>query len=204
MLQKLLTRSIILSYLLKWVKEGYLTVWWGFYGSGMLTSQVRSNGVILFWSLSDSAMVWEEVEFCLHLICIFDDLSKSLKACNSGCMIDSTLGNHVKYADDLVILSPCSAGLQHLLNVRSVRCVVHDVKFDPDKSVVMSCRTKEDKCLMTFKWSGNKLGLSTKVKYLGHWRMMETFIGNVVLCMARQIVCVVNLCLYCPLVVELQ
>lgn len=113
------------------------------------------------------------MEFCLqlYLICIFDDLSKSLKACNSWCMIGNTLGNHVKHADDLVVLSPCSATLQHLPDVRSECGVVHDMKFSADKSVVMSCRTNEDRCLVfpTFKWSGNNLGLGTKVKYLGHF-----------------------------------
>ena len=35
-----------------------------------------------------------------------DDLSKQLEACNAGCMIVSTLVNHIMYAN-----SPCSTGL---------------------------------------------------------------------------------------------
>ena len=74
-------------------------------------------------------------------------------------MIGNTLLNHIMYADDLVVFSPYSAGLQQLLNVCSEYGVVHDMKFNADKSVVMICRTKEDKGLMfpTFKLSDNNL-----------------------------------------------
>lgn len=99
-----------------------------------------------------------------------DDLSISLNTCNTGCMIGNTLVNHIMYADDLVVFSPCSAGLQQLLNVCSEYGVVHDMKFNTDKSVVVICRTKEDKCLMfpTFKLAGNNLRVMSKIKYLGH------------------------------------
>ena len=44
-----------------------------------------------------------------------DDLSKKLKECKTGCMVGESLINHLIYADDLVIMSPYSAGLQQLL-----------------------------------------------------------------------------------------
>lgn len=50
-----------------------------------------------------------------------DDLSKHLSGCKTGCLIGSSFINHLMDADDLVIFSPCSAGLQQLLKVCSHR-----------------------------------------------------------------------------------
>jgi len=52
-------------------------------------------------------------------LCI-DDLSKCLNACETGCMVRNMLVNHILNADDLVDLSPSSAGLQQLLTISSV------------------------------------------------------------------------------------
>lgn len=74
----------------------------------------------------------------LFNLCV-DDLSISLNNCTTGCMIGNSLVNHIMYADDLVVLSPCSAGLQQLLNVCSEYGVhVHDMKLNADK------RTRSD------------------------------------------------------------
>lgn len=104
-----------------------------------------------------------------------DGLSIGLNTCNTGCMIGNMLVNHIMYADYLVVFSPFSAGLQQLLNVCSEYGIVHDMKYNTDKSVVMICRTKEDKCLMfpTFKLAGNNLRVMSKVKYLGHLITVE-------------------------------
>ena len=40
-----------------------------------------------------------------------DELSKQLKMCNVGCSMNGHLINHTMYADDLVLISPSSAGL---------------------------------------------------------------------------------------------
>ena len=44
-----------------------------------------------------------------------DELSEQLKMCNVGCSINGHLINHIIYADDLVLISPSSAGLCQLL-----------------------------------------------------------------------------------------
>ncbi len=55
------------------------------------------------------------------------------------------------YADDLVVLSPSSAGLQQLLRVCSQYGLMFDIKFNSMKSVVLIARTKDDiKCLSYF------------------------------------------------------
>lgn len=74
------------------------------------------------------------------------------------------------YADDLVVFSPSTAGLQQLLNICSVYGVEHDIKYNAAKSTVMICRTKEDKCMNypDFCLSNVMLNVTTKTKYLGH------------------------------------
>ena len=44
-----------------------------------------------------------------------DELSEELKICNVGCNLNGHLINHIMYADDLVLISPSSAGLSKLL-----------------------------------------------------------------------------------------
>ncbi len=74
------------------------------------------------------------------------------------------------YADDLVVLSPSSAGLQQLLRVCSQYGLMFDIKFNSMKSVVLIARTKDDiKCVYpTFSLAGEPLEVVKKVKYLGH------------------------------------
>ena len=99
-----------------------------------------------------------------------NDLSKQLSMCTTGCMVGGALINHLMYADDLVVFSPSSAGLQQLLNVCSVYGEQHDIQYNPAKSVIMICRTKEDKTLKfpVFTLSGATVKVCDTVKYLGH------------------------------------
>jgi len=73
-------------------------------------------------------------------------------------------------ADDLVIMSPYSAGLPQLLRVCSSYGVQLDIKFNAKKSVVMIVKTKEDHKLKcpSFYINDQVLNVVTKVKYLGH------------------------------------
>ncbi len=76
-----------------------------------------------------------------------DELSECLNICKTGCMIGNTLANPIIYADYLVVFSPSSAGLQQLLTLCSDYGHEHYILSNPDKSVVMICRTKEDKSI---------------------------------------------------------
>ena len=99
-----------------------------------------------------------------------DDLSKELNKCKTGCLVGKSLINHLVYADDLVIMSPYSAGLQQLLRVCSEYGLQYDIKFNPKKSVIMIAKTKEDQKLRfpTFFLSDRPLEVVKKVRYLGH------------------------------------
>ena len=99
-----------------------------------------------------------------------NDLSVNLNKCNTGCRVGNTLVNHLMYADDLALLSPSSAGFQQLLNVCTDYGIKYDVKYNAKKSVVMICRTREDKDLSfpSFYLSGQVVSIHRKAKYLGH------------------------------------
>jgi hypothetical protein len=56
-----------------------------------------------------------------------DDLSQRLNMCNTGCVIGSENVNHVMYADDLVIFSPCEEGLLDLLHICEEFGISHDL-----------------------------------------------------------------------------
>jgi len=60
-----------------------------------------------------------------------DELSERLNGCKTGCTNGTKLVNHIMYADDLVVFSPSSAGLQHLLNVCSDYGLEHDIVYNP-------------------------------------------------------------------------
>ena len=99
-----------------------------------------------------------------------DDLSKGLNKCNMGCLVGNSVINHLMYADDLVVLSPYSGGLQQLLKICSTFGSEHDVIYNAKKSNVVIVRTREDKHLsfLVFHLSGSCLSVCRETKYLGH------------------------------------
>lgn len=137
------TTTNIVRLLAYWYAHQTMQVKWG---NSVSASFGLSNGVNL-------GGILYQILFNLYT----DDLYKELKAGNTRCMTGNTQVNHIMYKDDLVVLSPCSAGFQQLLTV----CSVHgDIKYNASKSSTMICRTKEDRCLKSnFKLSDNNLGI---------------------------------------------
>ena len=156
---KLLERGVPL-YLIRilqfWYSHQTMQVRWG---SSTSTPFLVSNGVRQGGILSPSL-------FNLYM----DDLSKQLNECKTGCMVGNSLINHLIYADDLVLLTPYSAGLQELLGVCSKYGMSFDIKFNTKKTVVMISRTKDDQKLSfpSFYLAGDVLEVVKKFKYLGH------------------------------------
>ena len=74
-----------------------------------------------------------------------NDLSIQLSLCTTGCLVGSSLINHLVYADDLAIVSPCSAGLQQLLKVCTQYGLEYDITFNAKNSNVMIVGSREDK-----------------------------------------------------------
>ncbi len=74
-----------------------------------------------------------------------NDLSLILNACDTACRVGDLLINHLMYADDLIIFSPCSAGLQQLLRICTQYGADFDIKYNAKKSKIMIVRSREDR-----------------------------------------------------------
>lgn len=70
-------------------------------------------------------------------------MTKQLNNIKCGCMIGDRIVNHLRYADDLVIMSPSSAGLQQLPGISDKFGVMHDMVFNCTKTVIMIVRSEE-------------------------------------------------------------
>ena len=70
-----------------------------------------------------------------------DELSEELNKGNVGCNLNGHLINHIMYADDLVLISPSSAGLSQLLHECEKFGTRHDLKYNAKKSAVMIYRS---------------------------------------------------------------
>ena len=60
--------------------------------------------------------------------------------CNVRCSMNGHLINHIMNANDLVLISPSSAGLCQLLHEYEKLGMSHDVKYNAKKSAVMIFR----------------------------------------------------------------
>ena len=65
-----------------------------------------------------------------------DDLSVQLNKLNIGCISKDMIINHLMYAD-LVLISPSTAGLQKLLDIRQRFGIEHEMIFNTKKSAFM-------------------------------------------------------------------
>ena len=101
-----------------------------------------------------------------------DDLSIALSACCSctGCCVSNTIINHFMYADDLVIFSPSSVGLQALISVCEKYGISHDVRCNHKKSAIIICRGKYMKNVYPplYTLNGEVIKEVDSVRYLGH------------------------------------
>ncbi len=99
-----------------------------------------------------------------------DDLSNQLNGSNTGCLVGNSIVNHLMYADDLVLLSPYSAGLRQMLKVCSQYGIDHDIKYNSKKSHIMIVRSTGERksTFPTFYLSDSRLDVCEEIKYLGH------------------------------------
>ena len=100
-----------------------------------------------------------------------DDLSEELNKYNVGCSLNGHLINHIMYADDLVLISPSSAGLSQLLRECDTFGTRHDVKYNAKKSAAMIYRSMTMKgcTISNFNLNGMILHVVASYKYLGHY-----------------------------------
>lgn len=145
----------ILRILIYWYNNQTTCIRW----SGMLSIKFKvTNGVRQGGILSP------------YLFNVYvDQLSEQLKTCKIGCSMNDFLINHIMYADDLVLISPSSAGLCQLLRKCEKFGMSHDVKYNAKKSAVMLFRsvTLKGCSIPDFRLKGDTLHVVAKYRYLG-------------------------------------
>ena len=79
--------------------------------------------------------------------------------------------NHLLYADDIVLISPSSAGLRKLLAVCEQFGIDNDLLFNASKSAIMFFKSNymSNFNIPKFYLNGNSISMVDEFKYLGHF-----------------------------------
>lgn len=151
------TPPYIIRILMFWYSQQTMHVRWGdkLSASFNVTNGVRQGGIL------------SPYLFNVYM----DELSQHLSNCHTGCSIGNRLVNHFMYADDLVIFSPYSRGLQKLLDICSLYGSDYDIKYNAKKSNVMviCSRANKQSVFPDFILCKEKLSTCKETKYLGHY-----------------------------------
>ena len=98
-----------------------------------------------------------------------DTLIVQLRECGFGCYVGPQFCGCLAYADDLVIMSPTKAGLQHMLNVCNKFSEMFKVTFNGAKSQFIVFDAKNSMTSScTVQFCGTTLSNSNVVIHLGH------------------------------------
>ena len=99
-----------------------------------------------------------------------DDLSITLNSLKIGCTVTDIIINHLMYADDIVLISPSTAGLKVLMEACLKFGLANDIKFNSNKSAILPF-LPEDKNKFrtpTFSLNNETVPIVDNFKYLGH------------------------------------
>lgn len=101
------------------------------------------------------------------------DLIYEIFSSNIGCNLGGVFYNILAYADDIVLLAPSWAGLQHLLTLLSKGADLIDMSCNTGKTVCMIfkpvCKTKLIACdFPPFRINNTELKFVAEFKHLGH------------------------------------
>jgi len=98
-----------------------------------------------------------------------DELSLALNCINAGCC----LGNHLLYADDVVLFAPSAKGLQALLDTCTCFAARHDIFFNTRKSQVLVVPGRNmPTAKPCFRLCNSAMDFTDQYKYLGHILLM--------------------------------
>ena len=99
-----------------------------------------------------------------------DVLSQQLNKVMVECCMNGKVFNHLYYADDLVLLSPSTHGMQKLLNECETYASKYEMKFNENKSVVLNFKGHRFKANPSAKLylNGSLMKTAVSYTYLGH------------------------------------
>ena len=106
-----------------------------------------------------------------HLFKIYvDDLSLALNTLKIGCVVTNMIINHLMYADDIVLISPSTAGLSELIEKCQQFGISNDIKFNSTKSAILPFLPENKKKfrIPTFSLNNEQIPVVGSFKYLGH------------------------------------
>ena len=111
----------------------------------------------------------DTIHLLIQCLCI-GDLREQLKSCNVDCNVNGYF-NHIMYADDLILISPSSAGLCQLLYECKQFGKSNDVKYNTTESGFMVFRSNILKgcTILSAQLSGIILNVVVTYTYLGHY-----------------------------------
>ena len=114
--------AYIVRLLVFWYSHQQMFVKWGNVMSSVFTvsNGVRQGGVL------------SPYLFNVYM----DGLSEMLNTCRTGCYSGVSKVNHLMYADDLVLMSPCKIGLSRLLKNAVMIMLSHMILYTMDLKVV--------------------------------------------------------------------
>ena len=156
--KKLLKKGIpviLLRLIIYWYRSQTVCVKWGSVVSPSFNviNGVRQGGIL-------SPRLFNEY---------IDELSCKLSACKIGCVFNGRTINHISYADDLIVFSPSSKGLQSLVRLCEVYGTENDINYNQLKTVGMVIKPRNFKLVITpeIVLNGKTLKFVDKYKYLG-------------------------------------
>ena len=99
-----------------------------------------------------------------------DDLSNRLNKLKIGCSLGDLFINHLMYADDLVLISPSTRGLNCLIEECQRYGLEFDILFNSSKSAVMYFKPDFMKNINfpIFKINNESINVVSRYTYLGH------------------------------------
>ena len=126
---------------------------------------------------SDTFSVWHGIKqggiLSPKLFNIYVDvLSQQLNKVMVGCCMNGKVINHLYYADDLVLLSPSTHGMQKLLNECEKYASKYGMKFNENKSVVLNFKGHRFKASPSARLYLNGSLMKTAVPY--------TYLGQII------------------------
>ena len=115
--------------------------------------------------------VRQDIILAPHLFNIYvDGLSVILNSYKIGCSVSSIIINHLMYADDIVLISPSTAGLKLLMEACLEFALANDIILNSKKSAILPFLPNDKKKFITPAFNLNNEPVPTveSFKYLGH------------------------------------
>jgi DMSO/TMAO reductase YedYZ heme-binding membrane subunit len=96
-----------------------------------------------------------------------DDVIEELKYSSYGCHVGRLFVGCIMYADDLLLMSPSVGGLQRMLDICSAYGSVHNIVFNPSKTVCASVSLTHNFNLGSVYINNEEIPWVHQFKYLG-------------------------------------